>query len=87
MSSKSWKVLSFKQIYKELVRKGDAESEATKMLHLYLACCFFFMGMYKEADEAAQKGNIAVETTTLTRCSTSYPTSSEVTISHCPQKW
>ena len=26
-------------------------------VHLYLACCYFFLGMYREADEEAQKGN------------------------------
>lgn len=26
------------------------------VLNLYLACCYFFLGMYIEADEAAQKG-------------------------------
>jgi intraflagellar transport protein 56 len=23
---------------------------------LYLACCYFYLGMYKKADEAAQRG-------------------------------
>lgn len=26
-----------------------------KMVHLYLACCYFFLGMYSESDEEAQK--------------------------------
>ncbi|KAH9255034.1 tetratricopeptide repeat protein 26 [Batrachochytrium salamandrivorans] len=26
------------------------------LVHLYLACCYFFLGMYREADDAAQKG-------------------------------
>ncbi|KAJ3093189.1 Intraflagellar transport protein 56 [Quaeritorhiza haematococci] len=26
------------------------------IIHLYLACCYFFLGMYKEADEEAQRG-------------------------------
>nr|KAJ3421422.1 Intraflagellar transport protein 56 [Polyrhizophydium stewartii] len=26
------------------------------LVHLYLACCYFFLGMYKEADDEAQRG-------------------------------
>jgi intraflagellar transport protein 56 len=26
------------------------------LIHLYLACCYFFLGMYKESDESAQRG-------------------------------
>ncbi|KAI9357612.1 hypothetical protein DFJ73DRAFT_820409 [Zopfochytrium polystomum] len=33
-----------------------SESNAESIVHLYLASCYFFLGMYKEADEEAQKG-------------------------------
>ena len=34
-----------------------ADQNCDPLIHLYLACCYFFLGMYKEADEAAQNGN------------------------------
>jgi hypothetical protein len=27
------------------------------MVHVYIAICYFFLGMYKEADEEARKGS------------------------------
>ena len=32
------------------------EKKADTVVHTYLACCYFFMGMYKEADHEAAKG-------------------------------
>lgn len=32
------------------------EPKCDKSIYLYLGICYFFLGMYKEADEAAQKG-------------------------------
>ncbi|KAJ3316098.1 Intraflagellar transport protein 56 [Boothiomyces sp. JEL0838] len=32
------------------------DPKCDQVIHLYLACCYFFLGMYKEADDAAQKG-------------------------------
>lgn len=32
------------------------EPKVDPLVHLYLACCYFFLGMYREADEEAQKG-------------------------------
>jgi len=26
------------------------------LIYLYLGCCYFFLGLYEEADKAAQKG-------------------------------
>lgn len=33
-----------------------AQPNADPLVHLYLACTYFFLGMYKEADEEAQRG-------------------------------
>lgn len=38
--------------YQELLSFGDADP----LDHVYLGCCMFFLGMYKEADEEANKG-------------------------------
>ncbi|XP_028395522.1 intraflagellar transport protein 56-like isoform X4 [Dendronephthya gigantea] len=40
------------QEYKELVKGNDEMPE----IWINIACCYFFLGMYKEADEAAFKG-------------------------------
>jgi intraflagellar transport protein 56 len=40
-------------VYRHVVQ----DSHADPIAHLYLACCYFYLGMYKEADEEAQKGN------------------------------
>ncbi|KAJ3174898.1 Intraflagellar transport protein 56 [Geranomyces variabilis] len=32
------------------------EPKCDPLVHLYLACCYFFLGMYHEADDEAQKG-------------------------------
>ncbi|KAJ1568612.1 Intraflagellar transport protein 56, partial [Cladochytrium tenue] len=32
-----------------------SESDTEPIVHLYLACCYFFLGMYKESDEEALK--------------------------------
>lgn len=40
------------QIYKKML----AERNCNEKIWLYLACCCFFLGMYDEADAAAQKG-------------------------------
>eukprot|EP01002_Notosolenus_urceolatus_P015232 NODE_756_length_1806_cov_71.355720_g616_i0.p2 GENE.NODE_756_length_1806_cov_71.355720_g616_i0~~NODE_756_length_1806_cov_71.355720_g616_i0.p2 ORF type:complete len:572 (-),score=232.12 NODE_756_length_1806_cov_71.355720_g616_i0:90-1667(-) len=49
-------------VYREMIehaeKDGEAESEKRKMLHVYLGCCFFFLGQYKEAEEEAQKGPV-----------------------------
>lgn len=39
-----------------LLKKSDCPSH----VWLSLACCYFFLGMYPEADEAAQKGQIVI---------------------------
>lgn len=39
-------------VYKEILSSENAD----KVNHLYLACCMFFLGMYKEAEEEAEKG-------------------------------
>ena len=31
-------------------------SQCDSIAHLYLGCCYFFLGMYREADDEAQKG-------------------------------
>ncbi|TPX45548.1 hypothetical protein SeMB42_g03968 [Synchytrium endobioticum] len=43
------------EIYQELLK--DKACDLT--VHLLLACCYFFMGMYKEAHEEAQKGPVS----------------------------
>eukprot|EP00727_Mastigamoeba_balamuthi_P005840 m51a1_g1876 putative tetratricopeptide repeat protein 26 (579) ;mRNA; f:677870-679968 len=40
-----------RQYYEEMLQKEGADPN----LHTYLACCYFFLGMYKEADEEARK--------------------------------
>ena len=40
------------QTYEKLLAKGHQE----KQIYANLACCLFFLGMYEEADEYAQKG-------------------------------
>ena len=37
------------------------DQQVDPIAHVYLACCYFYLGMYKEADEAAQKGNFHAE--------------------------
>ena len=37
------------------------EKGCDSLVHLYLACCYFFLGMYKEADDAAQKGTFSID--------------------------
>jgi len=39
-------------IYRDLIKQAEGPS----IYHIYRACCFFFMGMYKEAEESAQAG-------------------------------
>lgn len=40
------------ETYQSILNDQNNES----IIHLYLACCYFFLGMYKESDEEAQKG-------------------------------
>jgi intraflagellar transport protein 56 len=40
------------QLYKELLKRPTINPD----WHVYLGCCCFFLGMYAEADAAAQKG-------------------------------
>ena len=40
------------QEYQELVKSNTA----TPDIWINIACCYFFLGMYKESDEAALKG-------------------------------
>jgi intraflagellar transport protein 56 len=40
------------EVYKEMISLDDCDP----MTYLYLACCLFFNGQYKEAEEAAHKG-------------------------------
>eukprot|EP00163_Fabomonas_tropica_P001008 TRINITY_DN1075_c0_g1_i2.p1 TRINITY_DN1075_c0_g1~~TRINITY_DN1075_c0_g1_i2.p1 ORF type:complete len:500 (+),score=148.85 TRINITY_DN1075_c0_g1_i2:707-2206(+) len=40
-------------IYKDLIKDGGDNAQT---YHLYLACCMFYLGMYKEAEEEALKG-------------------------------
>ncbi|KXS09778.1 TPR-like protein [Gonapodya prolifera JEL478] len=41
----------YKRAMEVTIRHHDVDS----LVHLYLACTYFFLGMYKEADEAAKK--------------------------------
>eukprot|EP00998_Keelungia_sp_KM082_P008963 NODE_513_length_1857_cov_204.964740_g505_i0.p1 GENE.NODE_513_length_1857_cov_204.964740_g505_i0~~NODE_513_length_1857_cov_204.964740_g505_i0.p1 ORF type:complete len:582 (+),score=174.64 NODE_513_length_1857_cov_204.964740_g505_i0:115-1746(+) len=41
-------------VYQEMLEKEDADP----ILHIYLACCLFYLGQYKEAEEEALKGPI-----------------------------
>lgn len=41
------------QLYQDLITK-DTEN-ANPALHTYLACCYFYLGMFKEAEEEALK--------------------------------
>jgi len=49
--------------YQELLSFGDADP----LDHVYLGCCMFFLGMYKEADEEANKGPTCPLQVTLTQ--------------------
>ncbi|KAJ3026995.1 UNVERIFIED_CONTAM: Intraflagellar transport protein 56 [Siphonaria sp. JEL0065] len=40
----------------ELYQSMLQDPNCDPLIHLYLACCYFFLGMYKEADESAQRG-------------------------------
>jgi intraflagellar transport protein 56 len=40
------------ECYQELLKDPKMDS----IVHLYLAICYFFLGMYKESDEEAQRG-------------------------------
>ncbi|TPX69710.1 hypothetical protein CcCBS67573_g06776 [Chytriomyces confervae] len=40
------------QIYESMLQDANCDP----LINLYLACCYFFLGMYKESDEAAQRG-------------------------------
>lgn len=40
------------EVYKEMLALDDADP----MHHLHLACCYFFNGQYKEAEESAHRG-------------------------------
>eukprot|EP00993_Chasmostoma_nieuportense_P000020 NODE_1018_length_1709_cov_41.128319_g956_i0.p1 GENE.NODE_1018_length_1709_cov_41.128319_g956_i0~~NODE_1018_length_1709_cov_41.128319_g956_i0.p1 ORF type:complete len:558 (+),score=226.90 NODE_1018_length_1709_cov_41.128319_g956_i0:18-1691(+) len=40
--------------YQELLE----QEEADPILHIYVACCLFYLGQYKEAEEAALKGPV-----------------------------
>ncbi|TPX60346.1 hypothetical protein CcCBS67573_g09009 [Chytriomyces confervae] len=40
------------QIYEAMLQDANCDP----LINLYLACCYFFLGMYKESDEAAQRG-------------------------------
>ncbi|KAJ3238206.1 Intraflagellar transport protein 56 [Chytriomyces hyalinus] len=40
------------QIYESKLQDANCDP----LINLYLACCYFFLGMYKESDEAAQRG-------------------------------
>ncbi|KAJ3393901.1 Intraflagellar transport protein 56 [Entophlyctis sp. JEL0112] len=40
----------------ELYQNMLQDHNCDPLINLYLACCYFFLGMYKEADEAAQRG-------------------------------
>ncbi|KAJ3102893.1 Intraflagellar transport protein 56 [Phlyctochytrium planicorne] len=40
------------EVYTSVCKDGAQDV----VIFLYMACCMFFLGMYKEADEAAQKG-------------------------------
>lgn len=33
------------------------QTDADPLLHLYAACCMFYLGMHKEAEQEALKGN------------------------------
>lgn len=44
--------LHLQQTYQKLL----AEPNCDPLVHLYLACSYFFLGMYKESDDEAQKG-------------------------------
>jgi len=39
--------------YDQLLREDD---QANEEIHLYKACCYYYLQMYKEANEAAEKG-------------------------------
>ncbi|KAJ3301941.1 Intraflagellar transport protein 56 [Kappamyces sp. JEL0829] len=40
------------EVYQDILKSPQADPIA----HLYLGCCYFYLGMYKEADDEAQKG-------------------------------
>lgn len=42
------------QAYQEMLEEEDADP----ILHIYVACCSFYLGQYKEAEEAALKGPV-----------------------------
>jgi|UniRef100_A0A7S4FKV4 intraflagellar transport protein 56 len=42
------------QAYQEMLESDDADP----ILHIYVACCSFYLGQYKEAEEAALKGPV-----------------------------
>jgi len=42
--------------YTEMIKKGEEKKEDISLLHLYVACCHFYLGQYSEAEEAAKKG-------------------------------
>lgn len=45
--------LHFIQEYQRIVSKGNCHPD----VYVNLGCTYFFLGMYPEADDAAQKGN------------------------------
>lgn len=40
--------------YEKMTKRDGCNPE----VWINLACCYFFLGMYKESDEAAKKGKI-----------------------------
>ena len=44
------------QEYEALTQKGGATGD----VYSFLACCYFFLGMYKQADEAVHTGKLDI---------------------------
>jgi len=44
------------EAYQEIEKKYSSEKEVDKEVHLYIACCLYYMQMYNEAEREANKG-------------------------------
>lgn len=50
------KYLLLFQEYNRILKRSEAPLE----VWTYLGCCYFYLGMYKEADAAVSKGRVGI---------------------------